>query len=365
MGYSGENNRFSFRDNFCEPLPEIALTSEDAAALGRNAAVHFKKIFVGSDCESLRHLLYAVVSGISAARGTAVLCENTDLQSFKYGLSLVNPDCGIFISGRSTPKFSFFRREGFPLNLREIPDIMNNAPTEKSQESGKIIPVISVRDLYTENLKECITGKLPEINISCGNKNIRSLWNNFFGSGYDNDFSLQISDNGQAVNAYSSSHGLISHEKLQLAYSIMLWKRGCIVYLPDNFHYSAEEIAEQNGFSLKYFNHRLVPPADAAKQRFLHDALYMCIRLFSDSEEFCSIMREIPDISSVKREIPFSDSGLFSEEKIIASENGRILISENGKNRISLLVQSNCIETASELSAIWNDKLRQINGTSS
>lgn len=356
MSYLGENKYFSFRDNYCEAIPNSGINSSAIAEFGRIISCFFKRFSVGS-CElTHKHILYALCSGISECGGEIFICENTELPSFKFGLSLLSAECGIFISGNGCIKLSFYNSNGFPISSEILSGIINSSPAHVSNKSGKIMPLMSFRDVYISNLLvNCNSDNIISASISCGNHSIRSLWKNFF-SGEDDSLVLQISDDGQKVNVYSSEAGFISYEKLIFAYSIKLANNGQEVYLPDNFHYGIDFNKSQP--KIKRFSVDRNIPDEAINQRFLTDPLYMCINLMKNKKDFLEIIKSLPQLATAKREITINNFKNIPRNKVVLENNGKIIISRNGKNRISLIAQAYSSETASELCSLWSDKLR-------
>jgi len=107
MSYLGENNLFSFRDNFCEPIAGKSLNSASAAQFGRTMASEFNSAAIGCADEKLKPLIFAVCSGIAECGGSVYMCENIDMPSFRHGFPLTGAKCGIYISGADEPHFSF------------------------------------------------------------------------------------------------------------------------------------------------------------------------------------------------------------------------------------------------------------------
>ncbi|MCD7810686.1 MAG: hypothetical protein LUG91_02375 [Ruminococcus sp.] len=360
MSYLGENDLLSFRDNFCEVLPNKNFTSANAADFGISLPAKFGSIAVGCADEKMRHILFALCSGIADSGRDAYICENTDLPSFKHGVSIINPDLGIYISGSRRPTFSFFSGTGFPANKAQMRSIFNSERSETPEFVGKIIPVSSLNDIYIANISENISSEQIPVNarVSCGNKHIRKLWNEFFRSESENDSLIfQVSDDGQHVNAYSSEIGFISHDRLILAFSLRLWRQGQAVFLPENFHYAADDLAEKYGYRLNRFCSDTDIPHEAVSQRFLNDPLFMCVKIVSEYSKFIRLIKETPVFASAKREIYYADSANIHGEKHIIEALGRIHITSGGKNRITLIAQSYDAETAAELCSEWDEKL--------
>ncbi len=361
MSYLGENNIFSFRDNFCESLPEITVSTSLLAEFGRNIASQFSRVAVACADEKHIHRLYALISGISESGTEVFSAEHTDLPSFRYCYPQSACEAGIFISGTKTLKLTFFGNYGFPLGSKDMTKIMKGSAASNNGKIGKLNHFSSMRSIYVNSIRDNVS--LPECTInagiSCGNRYIRELWHEFF-SDKNDELIFQVSDDGQHVNAYSTQLGFISYDRLKLAYTLMLWERGQAVYLPDNFHYAASEAAAECGYELRKFNLDSDIPKDVSKQRFLRDMLFMCVSLCSDIDRFYALMKRIPDFTTAKREIP-ADSKLNSLiGKSIIERGGKITLTQSGKNRILLLAQANNAETAAELCADWEKKLRKI-----
>lgn len=361
MGYSGENKYFSFRDGYCEVLPNITIGSAESAEFGKTVSRFFRRFSIGCDCFRNMHILYAMCCGLSECGRDVYVCENTDLPSFRFGLPMLSADCGIFISGDDCLKISLFNTNGFPVSSGILTEIMNSSPAPVTEKCGKITSSTSFRDIYINNLADtfCCTGSSIPAGISCGNRSVRSLWLEFF-SGEDDSLVFQISDDGQRVNAYSSQAGFISYEKLILAYSMKLSAKGQAVYLPDNFHYAADFINTESPLKIKRFPAEGNIPDEALKQRFLTDPLYMCIHLADNRKDFIKTVKSLPKLAAAKREITIDSIENIPCGKTILENDGRIIISRSGRNRITLLAQAYSSETAAELCSQWSEKLRRI-----
>lgn len=361
MGYSGENKLFSFRDGYCEALPNVTIGSTETAEFGKTLSGFFKRFSIGCDGFSNMHVLYAMCSGLSECGRDVYVCENTDLPSFRFGLPLLSADCGIFISGDDCLKISFFNADGFPVSSGMLTSIMNAFPSEPAPRCGKITSSTSFREIYINNLADTFGGAGRSIpaGISCGNRSVRSLWLEFF-SGEDDTLVFQISDDGQKVNAYSSQAGFISYEKLILAYALKLSENGQAVWLPENFHYAADFINNGTPLNIKRFSTDNPIPPEASGQRFLADPLYMCIHLADNRNDFIRTVKTLPQLVTAKREIIIESVENIPCGKTILESDGRVIISRSGKNRITLLAQACSSETASELCSQWSEKLRHI-----
>lgn len=361
MSYLGENNYFSFRDNFCEPLASSTINSVGITAFGRVLASIYGRFAVC--CSESRHLplMFALTSGISECGADVFISDCTDLPSFKHIISLSGCNAGIYISGNKTIKISFFQENGFPLGNREMTEIMNKSEYHEKIDYGNINKISSAKSIYINSIKDKFSSASFPINagVSCGNRNIRDLWREFFSDDSDT-LIFQISDDGQNVNAYSAEFGFISCDRLKLAYSIMLWEMGQAVYLPENFHYAASEAAAKQGYSLKKFNPDVEIPDEVIQQRFLNDMLFMCTALTENLEDFYSLLRRVPEFTTAKREIPSDLNCNSLLNKTIIEPNGKVILSGSGKNRISLLVQAHDAETASEICSVWEKKLRKL-----
>lgn len=360
MGYIGENSKFSFRDGFCEPLADTVITSSDMADFGRALAGLFNRITVGCENGNNAYLMYAMSSGIAECGKEVFVCEDTDLPSFTFGLSVTAPDCGIYFSG-STLKLSFFSRNSHFFTDAQLERIMTAGCSVIAERCGKITPVNSLRQLYINSINDSLDGcSIPiKAGISCGSKMIRKLWEEFF-SGEDDSLVFQISDDGRHVNSYSAEMGFISHEKLILAYALISLENGGTLYLPDSFHYAASDISSCSNIVVKYYNPQYDIPDEAAAQRFLTDPLFMCTALARDREIFRKALEKLPKFASAKREIALNICSSEPFSKTVFEANGRVNITKSGKNRVTLSAQAYSSETAAELCGIWSEKLRRL-----
>jgi len=364
MSYSGENKYFSFRDGICESLPDVTVSSSAAAEFGRILSGFFKRFSIGCDSFGHNHILYAICCGISECGRDIYVCENTDLPSFRFGFPLLSADCGIYVGGNGKNiKISLFNKNRFPLNDSQLKNIMNGLPAEISEKSGKITAATSFRSIYIDNIADSVGGIKASIpaGISCGNRSVRSLWHEFF-TGEDDELVFQISDDGQRANAYSTEAGFISYEKLLLTYAVILSEKEKEVYIPEDFHYAADFINDENQLGFIRFSPEESIPEKAADQRFLYDTLYTCVSLASDRKKFMQTLKKLPQFASSKREITLNNAEKIPVKKAYSENGGKILISRSGKNRITLTAQAYNSETAAELCHSWSEKLRRMNG---
>lgn len=360
MRYLGENELFSYRGNICEPVSGAGFLAADAVRAGRSAASLFKRAAVGFSDEIHRHIFMAFSSGASESGAEVLMCGNTNISSFRYGIPVINADCGIYISGSSVPHFTFFGRDGFPLSRDLMKKIME-LPLPDSTACGELVSVSALENIYSSFIRNAAdTDSLPiNAGISCGNRMIRSLWRSFF-SDSDDSLIFQISDDCSRVNAYITEAGFVSYDRLIMAYSIMLWKNGETVYLPEDFHYIADNTASDKGYSLVRFSPEEGYPAEAVRQRFLGDPLYMCVRLAESREQFFSLLKEVPEFTSARRNVSSGLSCDGGTDRVFSEPDGLVRISQSGKGLLSLTVQSCDSETAAELCSVWSEKLRRM-----
>lgn len=354
MSYIGENQYFSFRDGYCEA--KIPVSSTEASELGRTIAPFFTRFSVGTSGFERLPILYALCCGISECGKDVYVCENTDMPSFRFSFPLLSADCGIFINGDSEIRLSFFDKSGFFMPETKLKEIMDSSPHIPSARSGRISSLTSFRNIYTNNISDSIGKNRKPIcaGVSCGNKAVRSVWLEFF-TGDSDELVFQISDDGQRVNAYSTSIGFISYEKLILTYCLDMTENGVTVWLPDNFHYMADCI---NPDRIKRFSTETGIPENAENTRFLRDPLYMCTHI---AENLVETVQKLPHIASARREITLASTEKIPTRQTVTNKQGRVIITKSGRNRISLLAQTLSAETASELCAIWTEKFRHHN----
>ncbi|MDO4864144.1 MAG: hypothetical protein Q4A05_08245 [Ruminococcus sp.] len=360
MAYIGENSHFSFRSGLCEALPRASVSSAEVAALGHTLTRFFGRFCVGSEDFGRLSTLYALCSGISECGGEVCICESTDMPSFRFGCPLLSADCGVFVSGGSSLKIAFFDKRGFELPQTLLAEIMRAEPPVPAERSGRISSMTSFGSIYVNNLRDSFGGLREPIpaGISCGNRAVRTLWRQFF-TGEDDELVLQISDNGQRVNAYSAKYGFISADKLTLAYCVKAASEGESVLLPDDFHYAAELSGRFPDGAILRFPAENGVPDEGGQSRFLRDPLYMCIDLLRDREAFFTLMSELPQISGARREIVFTDAESYSKPKRLQTSKGRVIITRSGRNMLSVLAQTLSAETSAELCAEWCEKLRK------
>ncbi|MBQ9898669.1 MAG: hypothetical protein IJM44_04335 [Ruminococcus sp.] len=356
MGYIGENTIFSFRGGAVEVRPGTTLGAAGAAQFGRILAGQFRRISVGCAGFSHTHLLYALCSGIAESGRDVYVCENTDMPSFRFALKPLGADCGIYVV--SGVKMALFRGNGFPMGTDEMSSLMNSKPAPPAKKCGKMSPVSSFRDIYVNNLVDSLNGgfKPVQAGVSCGDRAVRSLWGEFFTGG--DDLVFQVSDGGCRVNAYSSLHGFISHERLIMAYSRLLALSGETLLLPEGLHYAADELVP--GQKAPRFDIFGDIPEEAVRQRALADPLFMCVQLTADMHRSNSILRDLPQAATVRREVVVGSAGKVPCGEEFRTQTGRIRLTRSGRDRITLAAQSFSSETASELCAEWTEKIRRM-----
>lgn len=351
MSYIGENSGFSFIDNFCEPLSDD-ITS--AFILGRTTAYLYKKIAVCCDESESRKMFYAVCTGISDGGSDVFMCEESILPAFRHIISIISADCGIYVSKKGK-KISFFDKSGFPLCRENMIHLMSTEKQKIPEKCGEISEFSSVLRLYSDSISDELKNvKIPlNAKVNCGNKKIRSLWEKFFDSD-DDEFIFQVSDDGSRVNAYGMECGFISYERLILSYAAI---QGEDIYIPDTFHYAADNIAGNFGFMMKrYVSENGI---SGVNQRFLRDSLFLCTQLLSDMRKFYGVIRRIPAFSSAVRETGVDVPENFPVKRIINEKNGRVILYRSGRNRIGITAQAYESETAAELCAVWEEKLKR------
>ncbi len=361
MRYLGENNYFSFRGNICEPLSGEKFSAAEAANAGKDTASLFRRIAVSFSDELHRHIFLAFCCGAAESGAEVFMCENTDISAFKYGIPMIGADCGIYISGSSAVHLTFFGKDGFPLCPAILRQIMSAAITEDSEPCGKMVSVTALDRIYCGFISDsAVESALPlSAGISCGNRHTRKLWGEFF-SDSDDSLIFQISDDQRRVNAYITETGFVSYDRLIMAYCIMLWKNGEAVYLPEDFHYIADQTAADRNYKLVRFSAENGFPAEAVSQRFLNDPLFMCVKLASDRNMLMKLLEEVPAFTSARRTVSSDFCPDDSSERVFNEKNGIVRISRSGKGLLSLNVQSCDSETAAELCSSWCDKLRRL-----
>lgn len=347
MSYYGEKGKFSFRDNFCEEtdIPEIGELAEFGKLLGSL----FRRIAVGTDGNSRNPELYVIAGGI-AKSGSDVFVMNDVMPVFRYGIKLAECECGVYLCGKEKLRLIFFDRFGINMPESTMQKIYSHKSAEKLNKSGKITCLDHIDGLYINSVKDTIPEKFRgNAVVSCGNRRISDIWRNFFSS-ETGDIIFQVSEDGTRVNCYSTDFGFISYERLILAYSLVLWKRGEKVILPADFHYAGEELAKSINAGYAYRN--ISNHSEVYKQKFTFDSLFLCTGLMNCGQSIYDAIRKIPPFYTAKREIN-ADFSMREPERTILTTDGKIKLSKSGKNRITLTVQSMNMEISAELCGKW------------
>ena len=359
MSYIGEDSFFSYRDGKCEFVKGCSSLSAAASCLGRKLAVVSKRFTAGCCDYRSVHVLYAICSGIAEAGADVYVCESTDIPSLLFSQPLLAADCALYVNGGDCGNsVSLFNNYSFPFSDTALQKLLDTVPGKHTGKSGRMIPMTSFSSILANNISDSVGGlkdKLPA-GISCGNRFVRSLWQEFF-SGEDDKLVFQVSDDGLRVNAYSQQHGFLSCEKLKACYAMKLLGKGEKVWLPEDMHYEADiHFVNEKTKRLSYDD----IPENVPLQRFLTDPLFMCVKLFSDADGTGSVLRSMPELASSRREITVTNICHIPFGSLYSENSGRISVDRSGRNRIRLTVQSYSTEAAAELCSVWTEKLRRL-----
>ena len=346
MSYYGEFCGFSLKDNICEEV--ISKSFSDITDFFSKASFDKGTIAIGYSSETHKSCAYSISVGVAEHGNNALILEDCALPAFLYTSKKLNVKAGIYIKRVNPLVIMLFDSFGIPLNT----DFLLHASNCRTGEGN--ISTFNQADLfYLSNLKSIAGNDFSaDASISCGNNKIRNIWRKFFNDKSDS-LSLQISNDGFCVNAYSNQIGFISHEKLMLAYSVCLMKNNIPPILPDYVHFIADELADK-------FNSRVIRYSQSCSEKisdqlFTCDPLFLCIMLMSQKKDFISLCKEIPDFYTAKREEASSDCA----EKSIFGINGKITVTHSGKNRITIAAQAYNAETASELCGDYISNLKK------
>lgn len=355
MEYIGDNSSFRFMNGVCESVPGADISAAAAAEIGRLLAARFGRFCAACDCFSHIPHLYALCSGIADSGKDVYVCENTDLPSLRFSYPLLSADCAVFISGNGCLRLHVFGKNRLPVSGELLAEIFSSKYSRNSSGCGRIDSVTSFRPIYINN----IVSSLPDCTIpfsagiSCGKRSVRDIWLSFF-SGSDDELLFQVSDEGQNVNAYSAKYGMISDDKLRLAYAVLFSPDNKVI-LPESFHFAAEK----TGLSVT----RIECPdhiTDSFSLRLLTDPLYVCTNLAADKNAFFRTVEKLPELAAVKREIVIDFGNYAPFRRIINTPHGRLILTRSGINRLSLAVQACSMEAAAEMCSSWSDKLNRM-----
>lgn len=358
MSYIGENETFCYRDGACEVKHPETFSASEAERLGGILASFGSRFSAACSDYSYHAMLSAISNSLAEFGCDTVVCESTDLPSFRFGIPLISANCGIFISGaHGSMQFTLFDEKGLRFSDDKLRKVMEGSPVPNAETRGSVTVSTTFRELYIGNLRECLNvrDKIPA-SVSCGGRAVRTLWEEFF-TCRDDGLVFQVSEDGQRANAYSSDVGFISHEKLLMTYVFMQTQKEREVWLPDDFHYAAELL---DGYRLIHrFSAEREMPEDAVKQRFLTDTLFLCTQLSQDRQAMISAIRALPSFATSNRDISINVTDETPVGRTIIDSGGRIRISRSGSRRLKLSAQAYSAETASELCSQWTEKLRR------
>ncbi|MCI1269441.1 MAG: hypothetical protein LKG21_06020 [Ruminococcus sp.] len=362
MSYYGENNLFSFRDNFCEQKENTMISSSELANFGCTTNFNAKRIAIGFGSENLRGLAYALAGGISDNGTEVVMTDICAMPSFSFCVCAYLCNIGIYLSGCNVTVLHFFDEYGMPLNKSSMLGIMNSKSSPVLKNSAKISSFINNDVLYLNKIFDSFGHSFLPLDVSCGNKDVLKLWHEVFASSNNtaNDIVLSVSDNGMRVSAYSRDFGFISHQRLILALAVRLMKNNIVVALPETFHFGANFIGEKyNGKLIRFGENSNKLSKLASEQRFTFDCLALCASIFNENFSASEIFGDIPELFTAVREFSPQNPAIIAETSFI-DRNNLISVSRSGKNRFALSVQSRQAETAAELCGIWQNKLSQL-----
>lgn len=355
MGYIGNDESFAYTDNFCENFLGGAVAAEAAVNLGGKLGGMFSRICIGYSCSEDYRAVSALISGMSGQSCEIFMLGEVAPTPFRYSLTLL--DCaGVYVSSKSK-KILFYGANGFGLTETEMIAVMNFASAEPTYKS-QISHISGFDRVYLRFIEKSgdNSDKLSA-SVSCGNKAVRNLWLSCF-DGENDRIVFQVSDDGEKVNAYILGMGFVSYERLVLAYSVMLGRTSEEVYLPERYHYSAEETAEKYGFKIRRFNPADGVPEKASEQIFLKDSLYMCRSLMQDYSDFIDILSDMPKFSSARIEIPLPENN-FPDKSVYPQRTGRVFLERSGRSTLSVLAQAMDSETAAELCSSFEAQLHK------
>ena len=349
-----DNRIISYSEGLCET--GRGFSTPDATVIGRKIGAKCRSISLGCDGFSCLPLVYALCCGASQAGCEVLLCENSDLPSLRYSGRITGTDCTVFVSVRDMPRLHFFSSSGYPLSCEAMGRLLSGE-ANTAGKFGAIRQVTSFRSLYISSIAEALggTGTAIPASVSCTDRSVRSLWLEFF-TGRDTSLLFQVSPEGRSVCAFMAGYGYIPPETLTIACAYQTAAQGSTVWLPEELHYGADSIPGD----IRRFSGNSVPP-EAASQRFLTDPLFMCVSLASDMGRFRRTLFRLPEMATVRRELPFS--GKFPAKAEFSGKNGRIIARSSGLGRLSVIAQAASAETASELCMDWCSRLKDKNSS--
>lgn len=352
MYINAENCGFIYYDGVLE-IGEKKNSMECFYKLGRYLSEKFYKVYIGMPKCANISLLYSLAGGLSESGCEIFVCESTDPASFRFSIPVIAPECAIYIDRRD--RLQFHNKSGIPCN--EIMLISNDSSGTKLKKNASIHHVCTFEDIYISNLINVTSlyGRKLKCTISCGNHDVKKLWEEFFEDD-DGEDVIQVSENGTKANIYTLSYGCITHERLILAYIALYCRNGKTVFLPDSFHYSAELIENVN---IIRYNSSDVLPDYASNQRFIKDPLYLCIRLMKDRSAFNKILSSLPEAYSLKRQLS-TDIPFTPDKAVFEYPHGRILTSSAKGSLMELVVQSESAETSAEICEDFISRIRNI-----
>lgn len=376
-------------ENGIDEKSGAVLNAETCVRLGYavSASKNIKKVGVGSDGTKKASVMRLALSAGLADGGSDVWdfgeCFEAQLN---FLVNFCGLDSGMFVSFTENSRISVCAEGGMSVSRgfeRDIESGMNRCEFRETDEKKirGISDMSGIKLLYTQELMKQFKGNFNGFSatVKSSNEKISDLINGCFSRlcvSSDTETVFNIDFSGTRVDA-DTANGKIGFEKLLAICCCDEMRKGRDIAVPYEAPDYLDALAEKYGRRVYRY---LTTPADnsdatarklAAKQIFVRDALFLCVRLLSVMNErsmsLDALASELPEkyIERKTFSVNFSPSRLSA---VIGNENaekssvregikliksgGRVLvIPERSGERIKVLAEADTMEAAQELCA--------------
>ncbi|MCH5197857.1 MAG: NTP transferase domain-containing protein [Oscillospiraceae bacterium] len=372
------------------------LTLSDAVKLGQAVASvkNMRRIGIGTDNSSVSDIYKTVCAG--AVRSCGVICYDFEnvykAQGYFYG-AYCSLDAFIYISAAdNTVNFSFFGKNGMPVNAKTARAINNNFRFSSfnftgASACGELFRMNLLSTAYTSALHKTLSCSLNKrkIRFECENPVLSSLLTEFFGKlGVLNEAGgLQFLINYNGTDMYCiENEKFYSSDRLKAALSELRFAEGKDVVTGEDVPEIIFSKADEYGCKI-YSLAENAEGGEVSEYLFMEnlwnfDAVFLCVKLLSvitqanisvselmETQRDFTLRKKVFEVNCPPSEIRtlIEETGA---EKNSSSEpfftltgaKGTARIRQLGnKNRVKVVVEAADMETAKELSGEISAKL--------
>lgn len=343
-------------------------TSETALRAGAAMTVLGRRIAVGYGYPAGEGLAMAAASGAASQGAHVWQAGRCSLSQLIYAGRLTGCEALLWVSGEETLQLRPFGKDGFPLTGAQTSRLQMALEAELSSrivDSGRLADASGLLPLWEEACRELLPEQLPEIQVSCANPVLRTAAERLFGGGSGERITLTLSEDGTRSSAFSMEAGMLREEQLLLLSVLSLQETGEPLVLPEDFHPAAEEFATRH--HARILRLKTSSPSAALtlynKQGICSDGVRLFAHVLRVLHERRLTLRQaaglLPKLCTVNRELStalprqaverLSRQNPDTSVRIVLPPQGRLL---------HLRVHAESMETAAEICAFWEKKLR-------